>query len=87
MLVFIIFILLIGLLTNIEGPGYSHSGSDKLKASANSREMSEEKLQVPELSASPKQKRGSSKCNLRKSLAWDTAFFTNEGMDAFHLKV
>ncbi|KAH7667658.1 hypothetical protein IHE45_12G074100 [Dioscorea alata] len=69
-----------GLSTNIEGPGYSNSGSDKLNAISNAREMSEEKLQVPELSASPKQKRGSSKCNLRKSLAWDNAFFTNEGV-------
>ncbi|KAJ0978204.1 hypothetical protein J5N97_013678 [Dioscorea zingiberensis] len=48
---------------------------------ANSVDMGEQIRQVSELSASPKQKRPSSnKCNLRKSLAWDNAFFTSEGV-------
>lgn len=35
---------------------------------------------IPEMSESPEQKRAKSgKVNLRKSLAWDTAFFTSEG--------
>ena len=35
---------------------------------------------IPEMSESPEQKRAKSgKVNLRKSLAWDSAFFTNEG--------
>ncbi|XP_072960575.1 uncharacterized protein [Typha angustifolia] len=38
-------------------------------------------IQVPELSESPERKRNnSSKYNLRKSLAWDSAFFTSEGV-------
>ena len=42
--------------------------------------MSQQWEQVPEMSESPEQMRAKSgNVNLRKSLAWDSAFFTNEG--------
>ncbi|KAL5229968.1 hypothetical protein ABZP36_028744 [Zizania latifolia] len=36
--------------------------------------------QLPEQSESPKQRKGKTSVNLRKSLAWDSAFFTSEGV-------
>lgn len=42
--------------------------------------MSKHSEHIPETSESPEQKQAKSgKVNLRKSLAWDSAFFTSEG--------
>lgn len=56
-------------------PADSDEGLIKLK-------MSKQMEKVLELSESPEQNQTKpGKYNLRKSLAWDSAFFTSEGMD------
>lgn len=40
----------------------------------------DEQLPQPSLSVEPERTRRTGKCNLRKSLAWDSAFFTSEGV-------
>lgn len=72
--------LLFGLAENHDGrsclvvePAEAHEGENPLK-------MSQHLEHVPEMSVSPEQKQAKvGKVNLRKSLAWDSAFFTSEG--------
>ncbi|KAJ0979321.1 hypothetical protein J5N97_014795 [Dioscorea zingiberensis] len=70
-----------GVPENLEGHNSPITETDNIHKEKNSMKMSELVLQAPEFSASPKQKRIiSSKYNLRKSLAWDSEFFTSEGV-------
>lgn len=58
------------------------SGSSSRRGSLNKENINSEKVEMPKLSVEPlhmKRKKRGGGCNLRKSLAWDRAFSTEEG--------
>lgn len=69
-----------GAAENFKDHNLTITETDQMLQGTNFVNKSEIMLRDPELSASPKRKRIiSNKYNLRKSLAWDSEFFTSEG--------
>ncbi|KAH0667079.1 uncharacterized protein [Solanum tuberosum] len=59
------------------------SGCSSRRVSSNKENINSDKAEMPKLSVEPlhmKRKKRSGGCNLRKSLAWDRAFSTEEGV-------
>ncbi|XP_039129771.1 uncharacterized serine-rich protein C215.13-like [Dioscorea cayenensis subsp. rotundata] len=70
-----------GAAENFKDHNLTITETDQMLQGTNFVNKSELMLRDPELSASPKRKRIiSNKYNLRKSLAWDSEFFTSEGV-------
>lgn len=60
-----------------------NSGCSSRRVSSNKENINSDKAEMPKLSVEPlhmKRKKRSGGCNLRKSLAWDRAFSTEEGV-------
>ncbi|XP_020267567.1 probable serine/threonine-protein kinase dyrk2 isoform X2 [Asparagus officinalis] len=61
--------------------GHDHFVLDDAHEGGNLMKVNKQWENIPEISESPEQKRAKSgNVNLRKSLAWDSAFFTSEGV-------
>lgn len=53
--------------------------NDSVQPSSNKEKINSKNVEIPKLGIKPLQMKTRKKYNLRKSLAWDTAFFTDEG--------